>query len=132
MKKEILLIEDDRDDLFFIRKYLENREQSNSKSLSFNLDTAADLQGGLQSLKNKEYHLILLDMILPDSFGLDTFTSIHNANPDIPVIILSGLNDEELAGNAIKQGAVDYLIKGEISEIELLNTIIKNLEQYRG
>jgi two-component system sensor histidine kinase UhpB len=58
--------------------------------------------------------IVLLDMGLPDGHGLDTVRRAHRVAPDVPMIVLTGLDDEALAAEAMKEGAQDYLIKGQI------------------
>ena len=76
------------------------------------LDSAASLEQACQQTQDGAYDLILLDLGLPDSQGLDTFTRLHNHCPATPIVIFSGLDDEQLAVRAVQSGAQDYLIKG--------------------
>jgi signal transduction histidine kinase len=74
---------------------------------------------------------ILLDMGLPDGHGLDTVRRAHAAAPDGPIIVLTGLDDETLAGEAMKEGAQDYLIKGQIENRALPRTLRHAIERHR-
>jgi diguanylate cyclase (GGDEF) domain len=56
---------------------------------------------------------VLLDLSLPDAFGLPTVRQIHDTSPTIPVVVLSGVSDQSLALQAVQQGAQDYLVKGQ-------------------
>lgn len=67
---------------------------------------------GVAALRSGSFDLIILDMHLPDASGLDTFTAINGAGPDVPIVILSSDDTEELAMEAVRRGAQDYLIKG--------------------
>jgi DNA-binding response OmpR family regulator len=69
--------------------------------------------------------LILLDLTLPDSQGLETFTRVYQQSPDTPIILLTGIEDEELAIQAAHQGAQDYLAKGQLLDIRLLMRSIR-------
>ena len=73
------------------------------------------LSEGLATLKEKLPGVILLDLNLPDSQGAETFRKVLQQAPDVPVVILSGQDDELLAIKALHQGVQDYLVKGAIS-----------------
>ena len=75
---------------------------------------------------------ILLDLSLPDSQGLDTFTRIRGAAPDIPIVVLSGLADETLAMRAVHDGAQDYLVKGQVDGGTLLRALRYAIERQRA
>ena len=79
------------------------------------------LADGLASLSRETPSLVLLDLNLPDSHGADTFRRLMEHSPDVPVVVLSGQDDEALAMKAVHQGVQDYLVKGNISS--------KNLER---
>ncbi len=72
------------------------------------------LEDGLRELGSGEIDIVLSDLSVPDSHGLETFQRLHARAPHVPIIVLSGLNDTTLALNAVHQGAQDYLIKGEV------------------
>src|SRR3972149_6138376 len=78
----------------------------------FILDTVGTLSEAFENVALKNYDIVLLDLGLPDSYGLETFTKFNNRYPDLPIIILTGLDDEEIAEKAIQAGAQDYLVKG--------------------
>ena len=109
-KLKILLIEDDPGDAHLIRKML-----IESKIACFELEHFDRLSTGLEHLAQMEIDLILLDLNLPDSQGLDTFVKAHAKAQVIPVIVLTGLEDENLAIKSISKGAQDYLVKGQIA-----------------
>jgi len=115
---KILLIEDNPGDAYLIEEYLEE-----FANFSYELIIVETLGEALCILKKKPYDVILLDLELPDSYGINTFLSIHNKNPLIPKIILTGLNDETIGNYAIKEGAHDFLIKGQ-TEGRLLECIV--------
>lgn len=81
-------------------------------STGITLEAAESLALGLQKAQAMPYQAVLLDLGLPDSRGLETFLRFKSQFPDLPVIIFSGLDDEDLAARAVQQGAQDYLIKG--------------------
>ena len=102
-KKHILVIDDERSIRNVLKDILEQE--------GFIVDTAEDGEQGLSLFKSNPYDVILLDIKLPRIDGHEVFEKIHNLNPDIPVIIISGHGNIEIAVNFIKQGAYDYLEK---------------------
>ncbi|HEY9713680.1 MAG TPA: response regulator, partial [Chroococcales cyanobacterium] len=77
------------------------------------VEVAHTLNAGLQKLMSMRFDLVLLDLSLPDSEGLAALQSVQRENPSVPIIILSGIEDEALALTALNAGAQDYLLKGE-------------------
>ncbi|MBI5954825.1 MAG: PAS domain S-box protein [Chloroflexi bacterium] len=105
---KVLLIEDNPTDALLLKEFL------NIDPLAdFDVTVGKDLKQGLSELGIGKFDVLLLDLGLPDSQGLETFTRVHAEYPDIPVIILSGAADELLALQAMQAGAQDYLIKGQ-------------------
>ena len=86
---------------------------------------------GLEHLQKVSIDVVLLDLSLPDTRGVDTFTSLHAKATDLPVIVLTGLDDEVIAVQAIKEGAQDYLVKGQIDSILLEHSISYAIERHR-
>ncbi|MFP3854817.1 MAG: diguanylate cyclase, partial [Anaerolineales bacterium] len=84
-----------------------------------------------KKLKNEVYDLVLLDLNLPDSQGLDTVISIMDHTENVPVIVLSGLDDQDLAIQAVQLGAQDYVIKGHQLEAMLMRSIRYAMERHR-
>lgn len=82
------------------------------------------LEEGIQILHQNSISLVLLDLSLPDSFGMHSFERLKEQSPHVPVIILTGLSDSELALQALKQGAQDYLVKGEFK----INFLVKSIQ----
>src|SRR4029077_10683178 len=75
--------------------------------------------------------VVLLDLGLPDAHGLDTVRQVHAVAPTVPLIVLTGLDDEALAGEAMKEGAQDYLIKGQIENRALPRALRHAIERHR-
>jgi CheY-like chemotaxis protein len=116
---KILLIEDNPGDAYLIEEHLEE-----FASFSYEFKNVGTLNEALTVLKKQPYDVILLDLELPDSYGINTFLSVHNQNPVIPIIILTGLTDKTIESYAVKMGAHDFLVKGQ-TEGSLLGCIIK-------
>ncbi|MEO8174692.1 MAG: response regulator, partial [Sediminibacterium sp.] len=121
----ILMVEDNTGDQFLLSELL-NASDLNIK----NLYPAIRLDQALLQLK-EPIDIILLDLSLPDSNGIDTFNSIIKHAGATPVVILSGLTDTKLALDAITLGAQDYLIKGDFDEKLLAKTIRYSIERKR-
>jgi len=121
---KVLIIEDNPQDLRLIEEML--REV---KTPSFELVGSNKLKDGLKHLVNDIFDILLLDLNLPDSTGLDTFASVYEQAPEIPIVILSGFNDEETAIRAVREGAQDYLVKGQVSSLLLSRSISYAIER---
>ena len=101
---------------------------SPSKSLSaLERLTEESRQGGPQSAID----VVLLDLSLPDSEGLETLAKTHTSAPEVPIIVLTGLGDEALGFEAVRRGAQDYLIKGEVTTALLSRAIRYAVERNR-
>ena len=85
----------------------------------------------LQLLAKGKPDIILSDLGLPDSQGLEAVRSIHGAAPDVPIVVLTALNDESLALQALKEGVQDYLVKGEIDGGSLWHALRYAMERQR-
>jgi len=112
-KMKILLIEDNPGDARLISEMV--KEEMNGRYV---LEWFDQLSTGLDRLAEGGIDLILLDLLLPDSRGLDTFSRVYALAPQLPIIVLTGLDDEELAIKTLQQGAQDYLVKGRIEGAE--------------
>ena len=116
---KILLIEDNPGDAYLIGEHLEE-----FANFSYGFKIVETLDEALRVLKNKHFDVILLDLELPDSYGINTFLSVHNKNPLIPIIILTGLSDRTIEPYARKKGAYDFLVKGQMED-RLLEGIVR-------
>ena len=113
LAKHVLLIEDNAGDAELIRlRLIEGKSP-------VEVSRVERLSEGLAFLELKSPSVVLLDLNLPDSQGADTFRKVLAKAPDVPVVILSGQDDEELARKALHQGVQDYLVKGDFSHGEL-------------
>jgi len=114
----ILLAEDNPGDALLIRTYLCDEHPD-----AFTLETVPTLTEALAYLDGHTVEVVLLDLGLPDSTGLDTFRKLFPHAYDMPVIVLSGLDDADLAAQAVREGAQDYLLKGTVNGGMLARTI---------
>jgi len=105
----ILLVEDNPGDARLIREML-----AESGEESFTIDWVSQLSQGLEKLARENFDVVLLDLGLPDSQGLETFSRAYARQPRLPFVVLTGLADEALGLSALRQGAQDYLIKGRV------------------
>lgn len=120
----ILVIEDNSGDLFLLKEML------TSSGLSIGQIFTSDRSASALAIINKNnISLLLLDLSLPDSFGIDTFLRIKAVAQKIPVIILTGLIDSAVALEALNQGAQDYLVKGEFNTETLVKSIRYSIER---
>ena len=122
----ILMVEDNTGDQFLLSELLKASDINIKNTYS-----ACRLDDALHQL-NQPIDIILLDLSLPDSNGLDTFNSIVSHAGKTPVVILSGLTDTTLALEAITLGAQDYLIKGDFDEKLLAKTIRYSIERKKN
>lgn len=125
---DVLLIEDSPDDAFFIREMLSRADEARG---GFRLTHADRLSAGLAHLAEHSLDVVLLDLGLPDSHGLKTFGKILAQAASVPVIVLSGLDDEALAVEAVGQGAQDYLVKGNVDSNLLARAVHHAIERKR-
>ncbi len=94
-----------------------------------NIENADTLAKGLSCLSSGAKDVVLLDLGLPDSQGLNTFEKIHRAINHIPIVILTGFNDDPTGLEAVRQGAQDYLVKGKLDGALLLKTLSYSIER---
>jgi signal transduction histidine kinase len=106
----ILLVEDNRGDAVLLRIALEERGLD-----WFTLVQTERVADAERRLRERPFDVILLDLSLPDSRGADTFARMHACAGGIPIVVLTGLDDEELGAALVQQGAQDYLVKGQVT-----------------
>lgn len=114
----VLLIEDDAGYAKFVEEVI-----SDVKLFDLKLFRAETLKEGLNCLEKNGIDVILLDLILPDSSDLDTFFKLKDSIPDIPIVILSSIEDEDMAYVAVTEGAQDYIFKTEMVPTILARTL---------
>jgi PAS domain S-box-containing protein len=120
----LLAVEDNPGDYRLILELLEE-----TRLASFKVHNASRLLTAINMLQEVIFDVVLLDLNLPDSQGLDTFSMLHEKHPEIPIVVLTGTLDEDLAIKAIDEGAQDYLFKDELTARDLSHTIIFAIER---
>lgn len=121
---KILLIEDDPDDEFLVRESL-----TESKGVEFTVEWAERLSTGLNRLNQGGIDVVLLDLSLPDSLGAETFRQVNAQAPTVPVVVLTGLEDEILGAELVREGGQDYLVKGQVNGTVLTRCINYAIER---
>ncbi len=123
---QVLLVEDNPGDARLFQRML-----AGVTSPRFELTHVERLSKALEHLDSAHCDAVLLDLQLPDAQGFSTFGQVHQHAPQLPVIVLTGLDDESLALTAVREGAQDYLIKGQINTDLLVRAIRYAIERKR-
>jgi DNA-binding response OmpR family regulator len=123
----ILIIEDNLGDFRLLKEELQSESPS-----QFSINHSETLSEGINHLSENEVDVVLLDLSLPDSQGFDTFRKTREGFPEIPIVVLTGFDDEALATAAVKEGAQDYLVKGQIDGKLLVRSIRYAFERMRA
>lgn len=123
-KVRILMIEDNYTDVRIIQEMLKD-----VKEFKFNFKHAESLKQGLEYIESDGFDVLLLDLNLPDSYGIDTFFKAQKSTPNLPIVIFSGAADEKVAIEAVHEGAQDYLMKGEVEGRLLARSIFYAIER---
>ncbi len=125
---QALIVEDDAEEIFFLDQLLSRMD---TQGIELQLKFARTLEEALSGLKENQADVILLDLTLPDSDGIETFEAVKNQAPQTPVVILSILHDDTLAREAVRRGAQDYLFKRETHADLILRTIRYAIEKHK-
>ncbi len=120
----ILLVEDNPGDAIIIKEMFHEIPKIN-----FKISHTIRLQEGMEATQKENFDLILLDLQLPDSEGIETFNRLNEIAAEIPIIILTGLEDEEFAIEIVGEGAQDYLVKGQFGSKLLARCINYSIER---
>ena len=124
--KEILLVEDNPGDARLLREMMNDQGPHSTELTHVESISAAE-----RHLSEREVDIILLDLRLPDGHGLGALRRARAAAPRVPLVVLTGLDDESLAAQALQEGAQDYLIKGEIETRGLFRALRYAIERKR-
>ncbi|NOX87667.1 MAG: PAS domain S-box protein [Calditrichaeota bacterium] len=120
----ISLIEDDPDDAQLLHEFL-----SEATDIKFIVHNFNNLSDGLKHFSKNKPDAVLLDLNLPDSRGLETLKRLRKENPHVPIVVISGLQDQLTAMEAVRLGAQDYLVKGIISAPTLRRVLLYTIER---
>jgi ActR/RegA family two-component response regulator len=120
-KKKILIVEDDEKFARVLSKQL--------KKNNYEVFYSPNLADFLDVVVTEKIDLVLLDLGLPDSSGLETYEKVSKVISDVPVVVLTGLDDEEIAVGAVKKGAQDYLVKGDVDNRTILRSLDYAIER---
>ena len=123
---QVLLIEDNAGDARLLREMLNEPD-----SLKTELTHFGCMDDALRHLAANSTDIILLDLGLPDADGVGALRQVREVAPNVPLVVLTGLNDEGLATQALQHGAQDYIIKGEIETRGLLRAVRHAIERQR-
>ncbi len=122
---KVLVIEDDANYFVFLSEML-----MQFQSPSFAISRARMLQSGLDRLRSGDVELVLLDLTLPDSAGLNTLITVRKSSSLIPVVILTGVDDPALSTRAIGLGAQDYIVKGSFDRDQLRDRMLTAMDVF--
>ena len=122
---KVLLIEDNPGDAFLIKFYL-----GESLSPRFNFFHAENMRTANELLSQNSFDIILMDLNLPDSLGLDTIKKLLEKYPNNLVIVLTGLVDEKVGLETVRYGAQDFLTKGKFDGKVLISSIMFAFERF--
>jgi diguanylate cyclase (GGDEF)-like protein len=125
-RQSVLLIEDNPGDARLIREMI-----AEDPDAPFELHYADRLANGLAFLASRPAGLVLLDLSLPDSLGLETFARVYEQSPHVPIIVLTGNDDATVALKAVQGGAQDYLVKGKLDRELLVRSMQYSIERKR-
>ena len=123
---KVLLIEDNPDDVLFIREAL-----ATTSGAPFDLESADRLRAGLERLAEERFDVVLLDMGLPDSQGLETVEKLSAEAPGVPIVVLTGLDDDAVGVKAVRAGAQDFFTKGQMDSRIMVRAIGYAIERHR-
>ncbi|MCF7855706.1 MAG: hybrid sensor histidine kinase/response regulator [Candidatus Pacebacteria bacterium] len=121
-----LFVEDSPGDARLIQELL-----SEEKRGLFRVTRAVTLEETLDKLSNTRFDVVILDLNLPDSAGLETYSKVQKHHPALPVVVLTGYDDQQFATLALQQGAQDYLVKGSVGHGLLVRSLLYAIERKR-
>jgi DNA-binding response OmpR family regulator/signal transduction histidine kinase len=125
-KTQILIIEDNPGDVDLIREYLKEA------SIKDEIIHASTFFDGMDAIKSNDISIVLLDLSLPDSSGFKTLSNFLEKQPQVPVIVLTGTNNEIVGNQSIKAGAQDYLVKGQFDGKQLGRSIRYAIQRFKA
>ncbi len=130
-RHKVLLIEDDADYARLAGTALARSRPDYLNGRRFEVVRADSLSTGLERLAAGGIDIVLLDLTLPDSRGLDTFVKVHKSAPELPVVVLTGIEDDAVVARAVEEGAEDYLVKSHTHRSVLVRAVWHALGRHR-
>jgi len=127
----IAIVEDNPHDAFQLKQMLQDSQRNSYSPVFFQIQEYFSIEDAACDLAERSFDVILLDLMLPDSHGLDTLRRITGYVDKIPTILLTGLSDDRIAMEAVKLGAQDFLVKGQFNENMLLRSISYAMERHK-
>lgn len=121
----VLIIDHNPDDARLVKTLLRDSEVG-----SFKVESVGNIDDGLKLIERGGIDVLLLDLTMPESQGIATFSSIHNKTSSIPVVVLTGLNEHPVALEAVRLGAQDYLVKRDLNSNWLSRAILYAIERF--
>jgi CheY-like chemotaxis protein len=125
-RMNILIVDDDSGDVYFLRELLTDTEAEAARLV--HVETLAT---ALQKVQEEQFDVILLDFFLPGSQGVESLCRLREHAPDVPIVFLTGLKDDDLGRQMLESGAQGYLVKGQIEGAELLRTLDDVIARHR-
>ena len=122
---KVLLVDDEATDRIPVERIL----RTCSSPAEFVVESVVRLSEAVKNLTEKQYDVVLLDLELPDSSGIEILQQVIKVAPDIPVVVLTEQDDEQTGFSALKDGATDYLVKDLPLDVVLVRTIIYALHR---
>lgn len=126
-KISILVVEDNPTDSALVRAYL-----CDMPGWNYELESVENLNEALTILCKQDFDIVLLDLSLPDSSGIETVRTMIGKHPRVAIVVLTGVQDEQLALQAVRYGAQDYLDKKQLSPVVLRRSIAYALERKKN
>ncbi len=123
----VLLVEDNPGDARLVTEHLQVNDGAR-----FAVRHVVRLADAIEDLGNHETDIVLLDLTLPDSRGLDTLEQLRDCWPRVPVVVLTGLDDDDVGMRSLQRGAQDYLVKDEVDERRVTRALRYAIERSRG
>ena len=127
-KLKIMLIEDNPGDARLLQEELVDSQNNESTTTQIDLRWFNLLSTGLAYLSKGGFDAVLLDLNLPDGNGLDNIDKIRSVSSQVPIVVLSGLQDELAMTQAIRKGAQNYVVKGSLDGNQMLHILFDAVE----
>ena len=125
---KVLLIDDEPAQAWLVQEHLRTVSEKSGKAIDL-VHTESLSEGFARLAGDGDIDVLLLDLSLPDSLGLETLTKAHSKFPSLPIVVLTSLEDEELGIRLVQGGAQDYLVKGQADGLILYRTIRYAIER---